>query len=380
MSSFGFELHATDGAARTGVVRTPRGEIRTPAFMPVGTAATVKAMTPEEVRELGADILLCNTYHLMLRPGAERVAKLGGLHRFMSWPRPILTDSGGFQVYSLATSRTLGEDGVTFRSHLDGSSHFLGPKEALAIQAKLGSDIVMVLDECPPIPAPREAVEAAVERTLSWARVQRDLGAAPGQALFGIVQGGVHADLRERCAKALVAMEFDGYAIGGLSVGEDNATMWRVAGETAMHLPDAKPRYLMGVGTPQDLLECVARGIDMFDCVLPTRTARNGLLFTSRGRLVLKNAANTEDPSPADPECACYTCRNYSRAYLRHLFQCGEILGSRLNTLHNLHFFLSLMDLARAAIRERRFDAFRKERLAKMGAASPDVDPVPPDA
>ncbi len=364
---FGLHLTATDGRARTGVYRTPRGEIRTPAFMPVGTAATVKAMTPEEVRGLGADVILCNTYHLMLRPGAERLRALGGLHRFMNWPGPILTDSGGFQVFSLAGRRTVTDDGVTFRSHLDGSERFLGPREALSLQAAFGSDIAMVLDECPPFPADKGDVDAATRRTLAWARIQREIGPAPEQALFAIVQGGVHLDLRRRCAEELVAMGFDGYAIGGLSVGESNEAMYDVVAAVAPSLPADRPRYLMGVGTPQDLLACIARGVDLFDCVLPTRTARNGLLFTRDGRLVLKNAAHADDPSPPDPGCSCYTCRHYSRAYLRHLFQAGEILGSRLNTIHNLHHFLELMNEARAAIAERRFDAFHRERLARMG-------------
>ncbi len=367
MSVLRLEISARDGAARTGLLHTPRGLLRTPAFMPVGTAATVKAMTPEEVRETGADILLCNTYHLMLRPGADRVARLGGLHKMMNWARPILTDSGGFQVFSLAQKRTLSDEGVTFQSHIDGSRHFLGPREALGIQAKLGSTIAMVLDECPPFPAEKSAVEKAVERTLAWARVQRDVGPAKEQALFGIVQGGVHVDLRARCAEELVGLSFDGYAIGGLSVGEPNESMYEICASTTPHLPQDKPRYLMGVGTPQDLIECVRRGIDMFDCVLPTRTARNGLLYTRNGRLVLKNAAHADDTSPPDPECGCYACRNYSRAYLRHLHQCGEILGARLNTMHNLWFFQELMGAARAAIAAGAYDAFAKTWLERMG-------------
>ena len=374
-AGFSFTVDKTEGAARTGVLVTPRGEIRTPAFMPVGTAATVKAMTPEEVRQLGADILLCNTYHLMLRPGGERLARLGGVHKFMNWPRPILTDSGGFQVFSLSGRRKLDDTGVTFQSHLDGGqTHFLGPREALQLQAQFGSTIAMVLDECPPYPAEKAHVEEAVRRTLLWAKVQRDVGPAKDQALFGIVQGGVHLDLRERCAKELVALDFDGYAIGGLSVGEPNAAMYDVAGATTQWLPPTKPRYLMGVGTPQDLLECIARGVDMFDCVLPTRVARNGLLFTRDGRLTLKNAAFTEDERPADPECGCYTCRNYSRAYLRHLSQAQEILGARLNTIHNLFFWLELMDQARAAIRDGRFATWSRERLQRMGPSRPNED------
>ena len=370
---FSFRVDKADGGARTGALTTPRGEIRTPAFMPVGTAATVKAMTPEEVRELGADVLLCNTYHLMLRPGAERVKKLGGLHRFMNWPRPILTDSGGFQVFSLSERRKIDDTGVTFRSHLDGGqSHFLGPKEALAIQAALGSTIAMVLDECPPFPAEKAHVEEAVRRTVLWAKAQREIGPAPGQTLFAIVQGGVHEDLRARCAEELVALDFDGYAIGGLSVGEPSAAMYEVAEATAARLPRAKPRYLMGVGTPQDLVECMARGVDMFDCVLPTRTARNGLLFTRDGRLTLKNARYGEDEQPPDPECRCYTCRSYSRAYLRHLFLAQEILGSRLNTIHNLFFWLELMDEARASIRDGRFATWARARLDRMGPSRPN--------
>lgn len=374
-AGFSFRVDKTAGKARTGSFATPRGEIRTPAFMPVGTAATVKAMTPEEVRELGADVVLCNTYHLMLRPGAERMKRLGGLHRFMNWQRPILTDSGGFQIFSLAGRRTVTDAGVTFQSHLDGGeTHFLGPKEALSIQAALGSTIAMVLDVCPPFPAEKSEVEEAVRRTLLWARVQREIGPAKDQTLFGIVQGGVHADLRQRCAEDLVALDFDGYAIGGLSVGEPNAAMYEVAGATAVHLPADKPRYLMGVGTPQDLIECVSRGIDLFDCVLPTRTARNGLLFTRDGRLSIKNAEYTEDLQPPDAECGCYTCRHYSRAYLRHLFQAQEILGSRLNTIHNLFFWLELMDQARAAIRDGHFDSWAKGRLDRMGPSRPNDD------
>ena len=376
-AGFSFRVDKTDGAARTGALVTPRGEIRTPAFMPVGTAATVKAMTPEEVRELGADVVLCNTYHLMLRPGADRMKKLGGLHKFMNWHGPILTDSGGFQIFSLAGLRTVTDAGVTFQSHLDGgATHFLGPKEALSIQASLGSTIAMVLDVCPPIPAERAEVEEAVRRTILWAKAQREIGPAPTQTLFAIVQGGLHADLRKRCAEELVAMDFDGYAIGGLSVGEPNAAMYEMTAATTPHLPANKPRYLMGVGTPQDLIECVARGVDMFDCVLPTRTARNGLLFTRDGRLPLKNAAFTEDERPPDEECGCYTCRHYTRAYLRHLFHAQEILVSRLNTIHNLFFWLELMDQARAAIREGRYATWAKARLDRMGpvAARPDND------
>ena len=367
MAGFALTITATEGRARTGAFATPRGEIRTPAFMPVGTAATVKAMTPEEVRGLGADVLLCNTYHLMLRPGAERVKRLGGLHRFMNWQRPILTDSGGFQVFSLSGMRTVTDEGVTFASHLDGSRHFLGPKEALSIQAALGSTIAMVLDVCPPFPAERADVDEAVRRTLLWAKVQRDVGPAPEQALFGIVQGGVHADLRERCAKELVALGFDGYAIGGLSVGEPNAQMYETVAATTPHLPEDAPRYLMGVGTPQDLLECIARGVDLFDCVLPTRTARNGLLFTRDGRINIKNQQFAEDTAPLDAECGCYTCRNYTRAYLRHLFQAGEILGSRLNTTHNLFFWLELMEKSRAAIASGTFREFSRALLDRMG-------------
>ena len=335
--------------------------------MPVGTAGTVKAMTPEEVLGLGADVILCNTYHLMLRPGAERVKRLGGLHQMMNWQGPILTDSGGFQVFSLAPTRKLTDDGATFRSHIDGSEHFLGPREALAIQAALGSTIAMVFDECPPFPAEKHEVAKAVQRTVAWAKIQREIGPAPEQALFGIVQGGVHVDLRAQCAEELVALGFDGYAIGGLSVGEPNESMYEIAAATTPRLPADKPRYLMGVGMPQDLIECVGRGIDLFDCVLPTRTARNGLLFTRDGRVVLKNATHADDPRPLDPECGCYTCRNYSRAYLRHLFQAGEILGSRLNTTHNLFFFLELMARAREAIAAGRFDAFAREALSRMG-------------
>ena len=361
---FSFTLNATDGAARTGVIRTPRGEIRTPAFMPVGTAATVKAMMPESVRATGADILLGNTYHLMLRPTAERIDRLGGLHRFMNWDRPILTDSGGFQVMSLAGLRKLTEEGVTFKSHIDGSRHELTPERSMEIQRLLGSDIVMCFDECPALPADRDRIAGSMRLSMRWAaRSRAAFGDRPGHALFGIMQGGLERDLREESAQALREIGFDGYAVGGLAVGEGQAAMFDCLDYAPGFLPRDKPRYLMGVGEPRDLLEGVEAGVDMFDCVLPTRNARNGSLFTSRGKVSIKQARYREDPEPLDPDCLCETCQHYSRAYLRHLYLSGEILGMRLNTLHNLHFFLNLMRNAREAILENRFSKFKKDFL-----------------
>jgi len=362
MSALGFHIHARDGDARTGEITTARGTISTPAFMPVGTTATVKAMFPETVRETGADIILGNTYHLMLRPGAERVARLGGLHSFMNWSGPILTDSGGFQVMSLAKLRNLNEDGVTFQSHIDGSPHLLTPERAVEIQCLLGSDIQMQLDECPPYPCARQSVASAVELSLRWAERAREAFArcaAPGQALFGIVQGGVHADLRERSAKALVAMDLPGYAIGGLAVGEGASLMLDTLEQTTPHLPANKPRYLMGVGTPLDIVEAVARGVDMFDCVMPTRSGRHGQAFTWAGKLNLKNAAHADDPAPLDPESACPAARDYSRAYLHHLVKAGEYLAPMLLTWANVAFYQDLMREIRTAISENRLDVLR---------------------
>ncbi len=375
-----FEVLATDGAARRGRLTTARGTIETPVFMPVGTAGTVKTLEPRDLEALGVGILLANTYHLYLRPGHERVARLGGLHRFMGWPGAILTDSGGFQVFSLgerAAGREragpglveIAEEGVTFRSHLDGSRHHLSPEKAIEIQEALGADVIMAFDECPPSLADRAYHETSLARTQRWlVRCQarwRAIEAAEGPrcALFGIAQGGLFPDLRARAIADAVALELPGYALGGYAVGEAPAAMWEGVGRDAPLLPEGKPRYLMGVGTPEDLLAGIAAGIDMFDCVLPTRTARNGLLFTSRGKITIRNARYADDERPIDPSCGCYACRTFTRAYLRHLFKAGEILGLRLNTLHNLHFYLSLMRAAREAIEGQRFDAFRRASL-----------------
>ncbi len=360
MTAFGFELLATDGAARRGTVATAHGNIRTPAFMPVGTAATVKAMHPREVRELGADIVLGNVYHLMLRPGAERIAALGGLHRFMNWPHPILTDSGGFQVMSLAKLRKLDETGVTFQSHLDGSKHVLTPERSIEIQGLLGSDIQMQFDECIRLPASDDEVERAMRLSLRWAERSKAAFRAPvGHALFGIVQGGTVPALRRQSAEALVAMDFDGYALGGLAVGEPQNMMLRTIEQTEPHLPAGKPRYLMGVGTPDDLVEGVARGIDIFDCVMPTRAGRHGLVYTRHGRLNLRNARHAEDPAPIDPEASCAAARDYSRAYLHHLVKSGEILGMMLLTAVNIGYYQDLMGGMRAAIEAGTFADFR---------------------
>lgn len=354
-----FTLDATDGAARTGVIDTPRGEIRTPAFMPVGTAATVKAMLPGSVRETGADILLGNTYHLMLRPGAERVARLGGLHRFMNWDRPILTDSGGFQVMSLAGLRKLTEEGVTFSSHVDGSKHHLTPERSMEIQRLLGSDIVMAFDECPALPATEDEVAKSMRLSMRWAQRSRDaFGDRPGHALFGIMQGGVTRDLREESAKALTDIGFDGYAVGGLAVGEGQEAMFGVLDYAPGFLPADKPRYLMGVGKPDDIVGAVQRGIDMMDCVLPSRSGRTGQAWTHRGQVNIKNARHQDDPRPLDETCSCPACTGYSRAYLHHVFRSGEMISGMLLTWHNLHYYQQLMAGLRDAIAAGRLDAF----------------------
>jgi len=350
-SGIGFEVLARDGAARLGRLTTAHGVIDTPAFMPVGTAATVKAMTPEAVATTGARIVLGNTYHLMLRPGAERIAALGGLHRFMNWPHAILTDSGGFQVMSLALLRTITEEGVAFRSHLDGSRHLLTPERSIEIQHLLGADITMALDECTPFPATREAVEASMELSMRWAeRSRAAFVERPGHGIFGIVQGGVHPDLRQRSAAHLTAIGFDGYAIGGLAIGEGQATTFAMVEATAPSLPEDRPRYLMGVGKPADLVGAVSRGIDTFDCVLPTRSGRTGQAFTRNGVLNLRNARHADDPAPLDPYCRCPPCTGFSRAYLHHLVKSGEILASMLLTAHNLTYYADLMAAMRAAI------------------------------
>ncbi len=358
--------------ARLGRCHTAHGVFHTPAFIPVGTQATVKAMTPEELRDLGAEIILSNTYHLYLRPGHERIRRLGGLHRFMHWEHPLLTDSGGFQVFSLNSLMKVSEEGVEFQSHLDGSRHFITPEKAIAIQEALGADIIMCLDECTPYPASHEEAECSLQRTLKWSRRCRESHRASHQALFGIVQGGMYSDLRRKGVEVLVGIGFDGYALGGLSVGENKESMARVIAETAPLLPENLPRYVMGLGMPGDMIEAVREGVDMFDCVLPTRNARNGMLFTRSGKMAIKNAKYAEDPSPIEPGCPCYTCRNYSRAYLRHLYFAEEILAFRLNTIHNLHFYLTFMREMRQAIAEDRLDGFIQD-FNSMG--EPSVEP-----
>ena len=378
MSAFGFELLATDGAARRGRLATPHGVVDTPAFMPVGTQGTVKSLSPDDVREAGAQILLGNTYHLLLRPGPDLVRELGGLHRFIAWDGPILTDSGGFQVFSLAKLRKLTEAGAEFRSPLDGATHFLSPERAVEIQCALGSDIMHPLDECLAYPATREQTERSLALTLRWA--QRSLAAhralAGNQALFGIVKGGSYPDLRARAVAETVALGFAGYAIGGMAVGEPKPMMRDLTEAVAGALPADQPRYLMGVGKPEDLVESVARGVDMFDCVLPTRNARNGQCFTPDGPLTLKQARFTRDPAPLQEDCPCYACRRFSRAYLRHLFMADELLVYRLLSLHNLHFFLGLMTALRAAIAAGAFEAFRTRFFARYSVSSV---PVPLD-
>lgn len=371
MTAFPFTIHATDSAARIGVLHTPRGDIRTPAFMPVGTAGTVKALTAEQVAQTGADIILGNTYHLMLRPGGERLAKLGGLHRFMGWEKPILTDSGGYQVMSLAQLRKLDADGVTFRSHVDGSMHRLTPERATELQADMiGADIVMQLDECPALPAPRDTVQKAMELSLAWAeRCKRAFGQRQAQNLFAIVQGGTDAELRRHSAEALVREGFDGYAIGGLAVGEGHDAMLATLDVTVPHLPSDRPRYLMGVGKPLDIVESVARGIDMFDCVLPTRSGRHGQAWSDAGPINISNARFAEDVSPLDEALDCPASSLYSKAYLHHLFKAGEILGQVLLSWHNLAYYQGLMTRLRAAISAGRLQDFR-ERFAKGVRAS----------
>ncbi len=379
MSVFSFRILARDGRARTGEITTPHGMIRTPAFMPVGTVATVKGMHPHEVRATGADILLGNTYHLMLRPGAERVARLGGLHQFMRWPHPILTDSGGFQVMSLGKLTRLDERGVIFQSHIDGSRHELTPERAVEIQSLLGSDIQMQLDECIALPATRQRMEGAMRLSLRWAERARKAfdqrgGPAQGRALYGIVQGGDSPDLRVESARALTQMEFEGYSIGGLAVGEPQDVMLRMLDIAVPELPEHKPHYLMGVGTPDDLLEAVARGIDQFDCVMPTRNARHGLIFTRRGKVNLRNARHADDPRPLDEDSSCDAARSYSRAYLHHLVRSGEMLGAMLLTAINLHYYQDLMHGARKAISAGRYQDYMAQTKAAWQAG--DIPPL----
>jgi len=364
-----FKLKNTSGTARRGTLKTAHGDIQTPFFMTIGTAGAIKGLLPSEVRELGGQVILSNTYHLHLRPGEDTVAKAGGLHKFMNWDGPILTDSGGYQVFSLAKIRKLKDDGVEFQSHLDGSKIFLTPEKAIDIQHKLGSDIIMCLDECPGAHEERKYVEDSLDLTTRWAKRCKEFHSklqTPSSQLFGIVQGGMHPDLRKRSARELVEIGFDGYAIGGLSVGEPNETMYEMLDETVPELPEDKPRYLMGVGTPQDILEAVERGIDMFDCVLPTRNARHGSLYTSVGIVRIKNESFKEDFSPLDPNCECYTCKNFTKAYLRHLHISGEPLGVRLNSLHNVAFYLNLMRDIRKAIEEDHFAEFKKGLIEQI--------------
>jgi queuine tRNA-ribosyltransferase len=373
--AFQFQLKNTDGKARLGQISMPRGEIRTPAFMPVGTVGTVKAMYLDQVRDLGADIILGNTYHLMLRPGAERVARLGGLHNLIRWPRPILTDSGGFQVMSLSGLRKLDEQGVTFKSHVDGSLHHMSPERSIEIQGLLGSDIQMQLDECVALPAERKEIERAMEMSVRWAeRCRVAFGDQPGKAMFGIVQGGDQPDLRIRSAEALKALDLKGYAIGGLAVGEPQAVMLQMLETTLPVLPTEKPRYLMGVGTPEDILKSVAVGVDMFDCVMPTRSGRHGLAFTRRGKVNIRNARHAEDLRPLDEASSCPASRDYSRAYLHHLVRANEALGGMLLSWHNLAYYQELMQGIRAAIAENRFADFYAETMENW--ARGDIEPV----
>ena len=387
--TFSFTLTQTDGRARAGVMMTPHGRVETPAFMAVGTQGAVKGITFRDLEASGSEIVLGNTYHLYLRPGDGLIARRGGLHRFIGWNKPILTDSGGYQVFSLSDRRTIDETGVRFRSHLDGSSHLLTPEKAADIQAQLGSDVAMVLDECLAYPATVETARESMARTVRWAARARERQLAlracsvagvtvtnPGQAQFGIVQGGVFPELRRESAEATVALGFEGYAIGGLSVGEPPPVMYDMVGQTTPYLPVDRPRYLMGAGTPEDLLESVARGIDVFDCVLPTRNARNGQLFTSDGKINIKNARYAEDDRPIDPDCDCYTCRTCSRAYLRHLFNAGEINASTLNTLHNLRFYLDTMERIRNAIAFGRFESFKLAFMRRVSRRTAASDPA----
>ena len=362
-----FELDKTDGLARRGRLKFARGTVETPAFMPVGTYGTVKAMSPEEIKALGAQIILGNTFHLMLRPGTDIIEEHGDLHDFMHWDGPILTDSGGFQVFSLAEMRKISEQGVTFRSPIDGSKIMLDPEKSMQVQRKLGSDIVMIFDECTPYPATEEQARSSMELSLRWAKRSKAAHEGNPNALFGIIQGGMHANLRKESVDGLSQIGFDGYAIGGLSVGEPRPERNGMLDVTVQHMPEDRPRYLMGVGKPQDIVDSVLRGIDMFDCVLPSRNARNGFLYTTNGIVKIRNAKYAKDTGPVDENCSCYTCKNYSRSYLRHLDKCGEILGARLNTLHNLHYYQQLMADLRGAIEAGTLQQYAKDFYARYG-------------
>ena len=368
-----FQVRTSCGKARRGVISTPHGDVDTPAFMPVGTRAAVKGLTPAQIAETGTQIILANTYHLMLRPGAEVVERLGGLQRLMAWNRPVLTDSGGYQVFSLADLRSIDDEGVEFRSHIDGATLRLSPESAIAAQNQLGADIIMALDECPPLPAEPDMLREAVRRTIVWAERSRAAHRREDQALYGIVQGGLDLGLRRECLEQLTELGFDGYALGGLSVGEPREAMWALLADFVGELPADRPRYLMGVGTPRDLIEAVAAGVDQFDCVLPTRNGRKGYVFTSRGTLRLRNARHRESDLPLDPACDCYTCRTVSRGYLRHLFMSGEVLGATLVSLHNITFYQSLMRRMRAAIDAGGFETWRESFLAG-GVTGPSED------
>lgn len=374
MNEFSFEIThvCKQSGARCGILHTPHGDVLTPMFMPVGTLATVKYLSPEEIQEINAGVILANTYHLWLRPGENIVKQAGGLHKFMNVKNPILTDSGGFQVFSLSDNRKIAEEGVYFKNHLNGDSLFLSPEKAIQIQNDLGADIIMSFDECPPYPSTHEYMKQSVERTLRWAKRGKDVHNNPAQALFGIVQGGEFEDLRELSAKTLVDMDFVGYSIGGTSVGETKETMYKMIDYSIKHLPLEKPRYLMGVGSTDAILEGVLRGVDMFDCVLPTRIARHGTLMTSEGRLNIRNAKNESDFRPIDENCDCYTCKNYTRAYLRHLVKCNEGLGQRLLSIHNLRFLIKLTEDVRQAIQDDRFLDFKEEYFKKHNLNSID--------
>ncbi|MDP8219717.1 MAG: tRNA guanosine(34) transglycosylase Tgt [Candidatus Stygibacter frigidus] len=365
--SFKYKLESVSGKARAGVITTPHGKIETPIFMPVGTRATVKGVMPRDLKEdIGAEIILGNTYHLYLRPGHELIAEAGGLHEFMGWDRPILTDSGGFQVMSLSGLRKITAEGVRFQSHIDGSYHMFSPEKVMEIQNAIGADIIMSFDECPPYPATKKYVAESLKTTLDWARRGKAAHKRKDQALFGIVQGGIYEDLRQESAEALMEMDFPGYSIGGLAVGEEKTHMLRITEYLNGILPADKPRYLMGVGTPEDILNNIANGVDMFDCVMPTRNARKGTLFTRNGKLIVKAARYKKDFDPIDSECTCYTCRNFSRAYLRHLFSVDELLAMTLASIHSLHFYLDLVRWSRAAILEGNFESFRQHMLSRM--------------